>query len=247
MVFGLFSKDRALKRAIKKAHNKLAQSPDRWAALEKLRDDGSEEALYALFKRFSITSTKLSEDEAEKEWVMQTLVGKMDMAIAPGRRYMKNATAISYPLRVLETICTGDKALEIIDEVIEDNEPGYARDPTKKIDLLTFLAEWKGAPDEEVVKRVIPYLEDHDDNVRYAAAEVIAHRPLDIAAEPLVNALINEDEESGRFKVRIAEVMADNNMELCGQKKAVSELLKTELTDFRMQKNKLARKAGAKK
>ena len=66
MVFGLFSKDRALQRAIKKAHNKIAQSADRWAALEKLREEGSEEALYALFRRFSFAATKLSEDEVEK-------------------------------------------------------------------------------------------------------------------------------------------------------------------------------------
>ncbi len=247
MVFGLFSKDRALQRAIKKAHNKLAQSPDRWAALEKLREEGSEEALYALFKRFSFASTKLSEDEAEKEWVVQTLIAKMDMALAPMRRYLKNANAISYPLRVMENVARGEKALEIIDEVIEDNEPGYSRDPTKKIDLINFLAEWSGSDDDAVVSRVAPYLEDHDDNVRYAAAECIALRPIEAAAQPLVNALTNEDEESGRLKVRIAEIITENKMELGDRKKAVSVLLSNnELPDFRMQKNKLVRKAGKK-
>src|SRR5690606_27580247 len=112
--------------------------------------------------RFSFASTKLSEDEAEKEWVVQTLIAKQDQAIGPLRRYLKNANAISYPLRVMESICRGERALEIIDEVMADNEPGYSRDPTKKIDLITFLAEWKGAGDEQVVGRVVPYLEDHD-------------------------------------------------------------------------------------
>src|SRR5688500_14302074 len=46
MVFGLFSKERSLQKTIEKATNKLAQQPDRWGALEKLRDDGSPDALY---------------------------------------------------------------------------------------------------------------------------------------------------------------------------------------------------------
>jgi len=246
MVFGLFSKDRKLQRAIKKAHNKIAQSADRWAALETLREDGSEEATYALFKRLSFASGKLSEDEAEKEWVVTSLINKMDVAIGPMRRYIKGATGISYPLRIMENICSGDKALEIIDEIIEDNEPGYSRDPIKKIDLINFLSEWTGAEEVEIVKRVVGYLEDHDDNVRFAAAEFTALHPLEETNEPLVNALTNEDEESGRLKVRIAEIIVDNKMELLGKKSLVSDLLKSDLSDFRMQRNKLVRKASKK-
>src|SRR4051794_18881241 len=76
MVFGLFSKERALQKTIDKATNKLAQQPDRWGALEKLRDDGSEEALYGLCKRFGVTSMKGVEDEQEKSWVVDVLVEK---------------------------------------------------------------------------------------------------------------------------------------------------------------------------
>jgi len=74
MVFGLFSKKTGLQRTIEKATNKLAQQQDRWPALERLRDDGSEEALLGLCKRFGITSLKGVEDEQEKTWVVDTLV-----------------------------------------------------------------------------------------------------------------------------------------------------------------------------
>ena len=81
MVFGLFSKDRALQRTIDKAINKLAQQPDRWGALEKLREDGSDEALYGLCKRFGITSMKGVEDEQEKNWVVDVLIEKGPLAL----------------------------------------------------------------------------------------------------------------------------------------------------------------------
>ena len=66
MVFGLFSKERAIQRTIEKATNKLAQQPDRWGALEKLREDGTDDAIYGLCKRWSVTSLKGVEDEQEK-------------------------------------------------------------------------------------------------------------------------------------------------------------------------------------
>src|SRR5438874_7698748 len=104
MVFGLFSKERALQKTIEKATNKLAQQPDRWGALEKLNEDSSDEALYGLCKRWAITSLKGVEDEQEKNWVVDVLVSKGGAALAPLVRYMKNAEQLSFPLRVLERI-----------------------------------------------------------------------------------------------------------------------------------------------
>src|SRR5215475_7239719 len=99
MVFGLFSKEKSLQRTIDKATNKLAQQVDRWGALEKLKEDGGEEALYGLCKRFAITSLKGVEDEQEKHWVVDTLVGMGSAALAPLVRYMKTAEQLAFPLK----------------------------------------------------------------------------------------------------------------------------------------------------
>lgn len=242
MVFGLFSKERALQRNIKRAGNKLAQSPERWAAMEKLRDDGSEEALYHLLKRFSFASLKSVEDEQEKAWVVDSMVAMGERCLPALRRYLKSAIAIAHPLHILERVADHDKILEITDELLADEEPGYTRDPSKRIQIINWLAEWRGGTDSEVVRRIAPYLEDFDEGVRFAAAEAISLRPAPEAAEPLVMALVKEDEESGRLRVRIAEILADNELELCGQKKAVSDLLDSLLGDFRLQHDKLVRK-----
>ncbi len=242
MVFGLFSKEAALKRAAKKATNKLAQSPDRWAAMEKLLEDGSEESLFTLCKRFSITSTKLSEDEQEKEWTVDALTSKGELALPAVQRYLKVATAVSYPLRVLSNISRGKQALEVIDKVLADEEPGYTRDPDKRIDIINWLSEYKAATNQEVVERVAPYLVDRDENTRFAAVEALYLRPSDNAAEPLVNALLDPDEESGRLKLRIAETLCDHDLDLCGRKDEVAGLFDTLLTDFRLHRNKLVKK-----
>ena len=242
MVFGLFSKERGLKRATKKTMNKLSQSPDRWAAMEKLYEDGSEESLYTLCRRFSITSTKLSEDEQEKDWVVDALTAKGELALPALRRYLKRATAVSYPLRVLSNVARDKQGLEVIDEVLAEEEPGYTRDPTKRIDIINWLSDYPPAGNKEVVERVAPYLIDRDENTRFAAVEAISLKPSPEAAEPLVTALLNEDEESGRFKIRIAEVLAEADLDLCGRKAEIAELFDGLLKDYRLHRNKLVRK-----
>src|SRR5215470_8643606 len=125
MVFGLFSKEKALQRTIEKATNKLAQQPDRWGALEKLKEDGTEAALVGLCKRFAITSLKGVEEE--KLWVVDTLVAMGSAALAPLVRYMKTAEQLAFPLKVLERIASHDQVLEVVDPLFASEPPGYVR------------------------------------------------------------------------------------------------------------------------
>jgi hypothetical protein len=221
MVFGLFSKERSLQKTIEKATNKLAQQPDRWGALEKLRDDGSEEALFGLCKRFGVTSQKGIEDEQEKDWVVDVLVEKGGASLVPVRRYMKSADQLSFPLRVLGRIADHDKIIEICDDVFKSEPPGYARFPDRRIDLLKWFGEWKGATEDEVIERIVPYLEDFDENVRFTAIDMLSSRSPEKIATPLVNALLRPEEESGRIKRTIIEVLAKTKAPLGGRGKDV--------------------------
>jgi hypothetical protein len=225
MVFGLFSKEKALKRSIEKATNKLAQSPERWKALEKLAEDGSDEALYGMCRRFAITSTKSSEDEAEKNWVVDTLVGKGAMVLGPLRRYLKNAEQISFALRVLEGVAQTPQVLEVVDELFATEKPGYTRQPEKRIDLIRWLAEYKAASDEEIVKRLAPYVSDFDENARYSAIDAIAARDPALIAGPLIANLVRPDEESGRIKLKIVEILAERKIPLGNHADAVGRQL----------------------
>ena len=207
MVFGLFSKEKALQRTIERATNKLAQQPDRWAALEKLREDGSEAALIGLCRRFAITSQKGVEDEDEKNWVVRTLVDKREVALPPLIRYMKSAEQLAFPLRVLDQIAPRDKVLAVADELFASEPPGYVRMPERRIDLLRWFAEWKPATDDEVVSRITPYVTDFDENVRFAAIDGLGHRDPAKIAPPLIAALLRPEEESGRIKRAIVEVL----------------------------------------
>ena len=231
MVFGLFSKERALQKTIEKATNKLAQQPDRWGALERLREDGSEEALYGLCKRFGVTSMKGVEDEQEKNWVVDVLVEKGGATLAPLVRYMKTAEQLAFPLRVLERIADHDRILKVVDEIFASEPPGYVRMPDRRIDLMKWFCEWKPATDDEVIPRIEPYLPDFDENVRFTVIDGLANRDPKKIAKPLIDAFLRPEEESGRIRRTILEVLEKSKAPLGDRADQVKAMLTSPLAD----------------
>jgi hypothetical protein len=211
-MFTLFSKDgreqRAREKNVAAAVNKYKQSPDRMKALQALRDDGSPEALFGLIRRFGMMYDKTIEDEQEKEWVFEMLVAKGGVVLEPLKRYMAAADSISWPLRLLDKIIDAQdkgKRIDIIAEVLERHEPGYERDPTKKIQLLNHLGSLKH---ERVAAIVVPYLTDMDEGVRYAAIETLLRQADEAAARlPLLDYFVKED--SVRLRILIADGFAE--------------------------------------
>ena len=234
MVFGLFSKEKSLSKNIERATNKLAQQADRWAALEKLKEDGTDAALVGLCRRWAITSTKATEDEQEKTWVVDALVANGSGSLAPVRTYMKSAGSLSFPLRVLERVGSHDQVIEVVDEMFASEPPGYVRTPDRRIDLIRWFSEWKGATDEEVVTRLTPYVTDYDENVRFATIEGIANRDPKLIAPPLIAGLLRPEEESGRIKRTIVEVLAKAKAPLGDEGPKVSAILTGPLGEFRV-------------
>jgi hypothetical protein len=231
MVFGLFSKDRAIERTIAKATNKLAQQPDRWGALEKLREEGTDAALFGLCKRFGVTSMKGVEDEQEKNWVVDVLVEQGPAALIPLTRYMKSAEQLAFPLKVLERIAGHDQQLTIVDEILKTEPPGYVRMPDRRIDLIKWFCEHKAMTDAEVVTRVTPYLVDFDENSRFSAIEGLATKDAKLVADPLIDALLRPEEESGRIRRTIVEVLEKTKAPLGDRASRVAGMLTGQLAD----------------
>jgi hypothetical protein len=236
MVFGLFgNKEKSLQKTIERATNKLSQQPDRWGALEKLKEDGSDGALVGLCKRWSVTSMKATEDEQEKHWVVDVLVANGPASLPALTKYMRTAEGLSFPLRVVERIADHDKVIEIVDELFKSEPPGYVRMPDRRIDLIRWFSEWKGATDDEIITRLTPYVTDFDENVRFATIEGMAGRDPARIMPPLVDCLVRPEEESGRIKRTIIEVLAKSKAPLGDRAAEVSAVLVGTLSDYKVE------------
>jgi HEAT repeat protein len=196
--------ERSREKNISRALNKYAQSPDRLRALEILLQDGSEEALFGMMRRFGFQYDKSIEDEFEKEWVCDGLVSKGAAALPAVRKYLKSADSVSWPLRVLDKIAASkEEELEVLQEVLARHEPGYERDPTKKIQVLTHLGHLDNAG---ISALVAPYLQDMDEGVRFTAAEtLLKHKDQPASASALLAQFAADTEESLRLRLRIAD------------------------------------------
>lgn len=195
--------ERSRQRNAKRAIDKFAQSGDRLKALEALAEDGSDDAFYAMLRRFAVMYDKTIEDEQEKEWVFETLCAQGERVIPAVKRYLAAAESVSWPLRILDKIAPKDQEIAILEDVLARHEPGYERDPTKKIQLLAHLGSLK---DERAPGLVVGYLKDMDEGVRFTAAEALLRLGNQaVAARPLLDLFASPEEESLRLRLKIAE------------------------------------------
>jgi hypothetical protein len=211
-LFDIFSKEKREQRAlagnIQRTLHKYLQSADRYRAMEALASDGSDEALYGLLRRFGMMYDKTIEDEQEKEWVFDTLVSKGESALPAVKRYLLAADSVSWPLRLLQKIAPNKEAeLEVVAQVLADHEPGYERDPTKKIQLIRHIGAMTHA---RAVALITPYLKDMDEGVRFAVVEsLLLHKEQEAARQELMAHLFSAAEESLRLHLRIVEGLGE--------------------------------------
>jgi HEAT repeat protein len=202
----LFSREkreeRALANLIRRATHKYLQSPERYKAMEGLANEGSDAALYGLLCRFGMVYDKSIEDEQEKEWVFDTIAAKGRAALPAVTRYLRSADSVSWPLRLLPKVANKEEEFALVERVLAEHEPGYERDPTKKIQLLRHLSQQK---DPRAPSLVAPYLADMDEGVRFAAVESL----LRLKNEALLQVFVSDTEESLRLRIRIAEGFAE--------------------------------------
>jgi hypothetical protein len=224
----IFSKERREERAragnIQRTLNKYAQSGDRYRAMEALANEGSDESTYGLLRRFGMMYDKSIEDEQEKEWVFETLVSKGEAALPSVKRYLISTESASWPLRVLQKIAPSrDAELDIIAEVLARHEPGYERDPTKKIQIIRHLGLMKHA---KVPDLIVPYLGDMDEGVRFTTVEaLLTLKNEEAARDKLLELFVSDSEESLRLRLRIAEGFADLGWLVQGYRGGVAKKL----------------------
>ena len=206
-IFDIFSKKGAqtpVQRLAVKAADKRGMAPDRWEALQALAKIDSEEALDALLLRFTFYVDPTITDQEEKDGVFNAVVAKGNLAVEPLKRFVRKATSLSWPLKMLDQLQTPDEVLAILLGLLAIMDTEYERDPQRKLQILTELESRRGP---QVVEVVLPFLRDVNESARFhAVGAVLAQEGLDAARQPLVEALAAED--SMRIKARILDGFA---------------------------------------
>lgn len=226
------SKNR-LDRHMRAVVNQYGQSAERYHAMQELLEIGTLPAIVGLMRRFTINSSKSIEDEEEKNWLSKRLTD-LDKALmlSAAREFCLNNDNIAWVLRIVEDRANEREEWELFDALLEKHPPVYERDPSKKLQLLSQIAE---IDNPRVAAILLKYLADPDETVRFQVVDSL----LDIADEQkpdpalqdaLTARLADPAEDSLRLRTKILTGLARLKWDLSAFRERIQKNLGNEHT-----------------
>jgi hypothetical protein len=201
-------------RLQKKAMEKFGPPENRQGAIEELGELKSEPAVDALLMRFTIRVDPGITDDEEKARTRALIVEAGKAGLPAVKRFILSRDEISWPLRALSDLLPEEEVVKFLVEVARKAAAEYSRVPEKKVLLLHAFAQHKA---KEITEAVLPFLEDMNDEVQIAAAEVIARQQDPSGREPLLEHFLKAHEASNaRVREALAGILADSGWDVKG-------------------------------
>ena len=191
-------------RLQKKLMEKFGPPENRQGAIEELGELKTEQAVDTLLMRYTFRVDPGITDDEEKQRVL-ALLHEAGAAIATGpvKAFVLARDEISWPLKALSDLLPESEVVAFLVQALRKTANEYSRVPEKKVLLLHALKEHQ-AP-AEITPAVLPFLEDMDDEVQIAAAEVIVRQQDPSGREPLIQHFLQAHAGSN---ARVTEALA---------------------------------------
>jgi HEAT repeat protein len=203
-----------LPRLQKKTMEKFGPPENRQGAIEELGEMKTEQAIEALLLRYTIRVDPGITDDEEKARVLALIVQAGATALPAVKRFILSRDEISWPLRALGQLLPEAEVVRFLVEVAKKVGSEYSRVPEKKALLLHALREHQSP---EIVPVVLPFLDDMDDEVQIAAAEVVAKQQDAAGREPLIQHLLKaHDGSNARVREALAGILAESPWDVKG-------------------------------
>jgi HEAT repeat protein len=208
-------------RVVKRLTEPQGENAPRIEAAEKLADWGTPDALYALLKRFTISSKDLTQDIEEKRMVVRMLVEKGRDAVDPILRFLSTHHHVEWPVQALSEILPREELIPKLVGALEKIAAASAFTPPEhKSDLIRAM---RGHVTPEIAAVLKQFLGDDDDDVRIAAIEAIAEVGEEMR-ESLLESFL-EAEDRPRIRIKIGEIFADHDWPVKGYRPRVEQAL----------------------
>jgi hypothetical protein len=207
-----------LQKHIKRLNNLNAQQEERLLSAQWLADNGSQEAIAGIMKRFSLTYEKRMKDIEEKEHLYRLLISIGPETVEPTKVWLRRNQNFAIPIRIIEKFDGKNKTVDFLLELL-----GLEMDPfkpEKKRQLIIKLGDYD---DERMIEQVSACLEDYDEGVRLAAIETLHSQNNPKTKEALLETLANPQEESNRLRIRLAEIFQQCNWDLAEKGEILSQ------------------------
>lgn len=235
-VFDFLSKKptpRKIERAMKRMLNEHHQQPVRQEAIDELIGYGSPEAIAALIRRLGTNFRDTIKNEQEKRYVNDVLIETFgDRSVEPLLSFIRAEQTISAAIRTLAKLISPERLVGELCTTLSGYPPVDHRTLDAKLQLIDALSDYD---DPRVVPVVLPYLLDHDDDIRVKAIAIIeervgkGHAQYEIAVETLV-AVLKDPLASGRIARRAAMALGAFDADLSARREELAEYVPDNFT-----------------
>src|ERR1700747_3707069 len=107
-----------IEKVVKRLTESQGEDAPRIEAAEKLAEWGTPESLYALLKRFTISSKVITQDVEEKRMVVRMLVEKDREAVEPILRFLRSYHNVEWPVQALSEILSREELVPKLVEIL---------------------------------------------------------------------------------------------------------------------------------
>lgn len=195
----------ALEKNAKAIREPYSQPEYRREAMQKLLEMESEEAYDAVLMRFTFNSHGGIADEDEKNELVEELVKIGRPALPALTRFIQREKQIAFPVRAYSRIVEKEELLEFLVASLRKYEPLDHRSTQAKATLISSIHDY-GTPAQAMA--VVPYLEDHHDDVQFQAIAALERFKDPASRDALANVCV-EGSHSARIQSRAAQVICD--------------------------------------
>src|SRR6266404_3695545 len=213
-MLGMGGPEAKVRRLQKKASQKFGPKENRQGAIEELGALKTEGAVEALLTRYTFRVDPGITDDDEKARVLALITQAGDVALGPVKQFIRSRDEISWPLRALEALLPEAEMVKFLVEIARKIGGEYSRVPEKKVLLLHALSARRSP---EIGPAVLPFLDDMDDEVQIAAAEVMVKQQDPSAREPLIQHFLKANEASNaRVREALCGSLAESGWDVKG-------------------------------
>lgn len=195
----------AIEKASKNLQEPYAQPDVRQGAMDKLFELGTDEAYRVLLKRFTFSAHGHTADESEKRSLVERLVATGEPVVPALKSFISGEKKnITYPIEALRGILSHEENRTFLKGVLQQYEPSDHRSTQAKATLVVALSELLDRAEVEVL---VPYLDDHSDDVQFRTIAAIEHLKAKEAGDALM-AVCAAEEHAPRIQRRAAQALA---------------------------------------
>ncbi len=181
----------AVEKNQKNLQNAKAIREDRVAAIEFFcahKDPAI--AIPALLKRFAFSLDHGIYDAREKESAFEGILAYGAAALPIVRDHVYTTSLIAWPLKIIERLATPTEMVEILEGCLDYTDVSLDPDQTdKNYDILCHLRDY---PLQNPHEKMLPFLQAHDERIRYAAAEALTHQPYSLEITKILEKFLTD-------------------------------------------------------